>query len=346
MKKLFISYSHKNIEKVSSLVNMIASPDIDIWIDEKSIAPGQRYTTAIFEAIHDSDVYVVCLSNDCSNSSWVKNEMDFAIKEKIVRQNFRVLPVLLEDCEIPTVLSNIDYIDGRGSVTQTAESLIEVLGIDKDFGEETRISGITFEISKETNVEVGPFCEETTKSDLEKNTDDVLKQLRKKAQGILINFVSISEFDLFSEIPRFKNGLISENVSTVTGSTTGSIRNRVSISITALNPDVKRLSRLLTDRLSVLTVSSMTIMLSNNNIRGEYARAFAVSCFERLQDEYTILSYDPANGAKIMYDEDVFLCIKCSEEGLAVKFETKYDWQFEDKFKSFSLEAFISWLIS
>jgi hypothetical protein len=46
------------------------------------------------------------------------------------------------------------------------------------------------------------------------------------------------------------------------------------------------------------------------------------------------------------YDEDVFLYVKCSEEGLAVKFETKYDWQFENKFKSFSLEAFISWLIS
>ena len=96
MKKLFISYSHKNIEKVSYLVNMIASPNIDIWMDEKSIAPGQRYTTAILEAIHDSDVYVIFLSCDCLNSSWVMNEMDFAIKEKIVRQDFRVLPVLLD----------------------------------------------------------------------------------------------------------------------------------------------------------------------------------------------------------------------------------------------------------
>lgn len=51
MNKIFISYSHKNIDVVSSLVNMIASPNIDIWIDEKSIAPGQRYATAIFEAI-------------------------------------------------------------------------------------------------------------------------------------------------------------------------------------------------------------------------------------------------------------------------------------------------------
>ena len=38
MNKIFISYSHKNIDVVSSLVNMIASPNIDIWIDEKSIA--------------------------------------------------------------------------------------------------------------------------------------------------------------------------------------------------------------------------------------------------------------------------------------------------------------------
>ena len=345
MKKIFISYSHKNIETVSSFANMIASPNTDIWIDEKSIAPGQRYATAIFEAIKNSDVYVIFLSKDSLESPWVMTELDFAINEQINRQGFRIIPVLLEDCNMPAVLSNIDYVDGRSSVVQIAEIFNRELGIEKEYSQATKLSGITFQISQETNVEITPLCIDTTREDLEKDTHNILIELRKRAQGILLNFVSIEEFDLFSELPRFKNGLCYEMVSMIEGSTSGSIKNQVSIFVTVFNPDIKRLSRLLNDRLEVLQLTSMTILLSNSNVIGNNARTFAIKCFERLQDGYTILSYDLDNGAKIEYSEDVYLYVKCTDDALSIKFETKYDWQFEKKYKEFSFDAFVKWLI-
>lgn len=346
MQKLFISYSHKNIDTVSSFVNMIASPNVDIWIDEKSIAHGQRYATAIFEAIKNSNVYVIFLSKDSLDSRWVIHELDFAINEKINRKDFRIMPVLLEECEIPTVLSNIDYIDGRCSILQLAEIFNTELGIEKNISNETKLSGITFQISKETNIEIGPFCNDTTREDLEKDTENVLVELRRKAQGILINFISPKEFDLLSDIPRFKNGLFYETISTVGGTTAGSIKNKVSIFITAFNPNIKRLTRLLNDRLEILQLTSMTILLSNSNFIGNNANDFATMCFERIQDEYTILSYDPDNGAKIEYCDDVYLYIRCTDDALSIKFETKYDWQFERKYKEFSFETFVKWLIN
>lgn len=345
MNKIFISYSHKNIDVVSSLVNMIASPNIDIWIDEKSIAPGQRYATAIFEAIKNSNVYVIFLSKDALDSPWVMTELDFAINEQISRKDFRIMPVLLETCDIPAVLSNVDYIDGRCPVYQIAEIFNRELKIEKEASKETKLSGVTFQISRVTGIEIGPLCNDTTKEDLEKDTANILTELRKKAQGILINFVSMQEFDLFSEVPRFKNGLVHESVATVSGAFDGGIRNKVSISITAFNPSIKRLTRLLNERLEVLGLSSVTILLSNSEFTGSNAKEFAVRCFERLQDEYTILSYDLDNGAKIEYSDDVYLYIKCTDDALSVKFETKYDWQFENKYKEFSFDDFVKWLI-
>ena len=292
MNKIFISYSHKNADTVLSFVNMIASPNIDLWIDEKSIAPGQRYATAIFEAIRNSNVYVIFLSKDALASQWVMSELDYAINEQINRQDFRIVPVLLETCDIPAVLSNVDYVDGRCSISQIAEAFNRELNIQKEASEGTKLAGITFQISKVSGVEVGPLCSDTTREDLEKDTENILQELRKKAQGILINFVSMKEFDLFSDMPRFRNGLVHESVVSVGGAFDGGIRNKVSISITAFNPDIKRLTRLLNERLGVLGLSSVTILLSNNDFTGGNSKASAIKFFERVQDQYTILSYD------------------------------------------------------
>ena len=345
MNKIFISYSHKNADTVLSFVNMIASPNIDLWIDEKSIAPGQRYATAIFEAIRNSNVYVIFLSKDALASQWVMSELDYAINEQINRQDFRIVPVLLETCDIPAVLSNVDYVDGRCSISQIAEAFNRELNIQKEASEGTKLAGITFQISKVSGVEVGPLCSDTTREDLEKDTENIMQELRKKAQGILINFVSMKEFDLFSDMPRFRNGLVHESVVSVGGAFDGGIRNKVSISITAFNPDIKRLTRLLNERLGVLGLSSVTILLSNNDFTGGNSKASAIKFFERLQDQYTILSYDLDVGAKIEYCDDVYLYVKCTVDALSIKFETKYDWQFEKKYKEFSFENFVKWLI-
>lgn len=102
----------------------------------------------------------------------------------------------------------------------------------------------------------------------------------------------MKEFDLFSDMPRFRNGLVHESVVSVGGAFDGGIRNKVSISITAFNPDIKRLTRLLNERLGVLGLSSVTILLSNNDFTGGNSKASAIKFFERVQDQYTILSYD------------------------------------------------------
>ena len=122
-KKLFISYSHEDSSKVKTFALLLSMNGFDLWMDEKDISSGDNYTTRIFNGIHDSDIYLVFLSQASLNSDWVNAEIDFALREKIERKRLVIIPVLLEDVEVPVSLSNIDYLDARFSIQMAIQEL-------------------------------------------------------------------------------------------------------------------------------------------------------------------------------------------------------------------------------
>ena len=105
------------------------------------------------------------------------------------------------------------------NVTVQESDLIYCGQVHKDDG--ISISSIAFEISQKTDVEVGPFSEGITTKDLEENQNTILRSLRKKAHGILLNFVSAEDFDFQSDLPKYKNGMYEEEVIKISGGTSG-----------------------------------------------------------------------------------------------------------------------------
>ena len=185
----------------------------DLWMDEKNVTFGGYYTTEILKGIHEADIYVIFLSQNSVQSSWVDAEIDFALREKIERKKLIIVPVRLDDVEIPIPLSNIDYVDARFSVVMAADQMAEIFGKenrkgsvfgDSDVG--INIISISFEIAEDTVVQVGPFHDGITIKDLEEDRKQILKKLRKKAHGILLNFVSAEHFDFQSQFPKYKIG--------------------------------------------------------------------------------------------------------------------------------------------
>lgn len=125
MKKLFISYSHDDIIKVKRFALLLSLHGFDLWMDEKNISSGDNYTTKILSGIHESDAYLVFLSKSSVKSPWVNAEIDFALREKIERKRLTIIPILLEDVDIPVSLLNIDYLDARFSMQ---EAVIDFAG--------------------------------------------------------------------------------------------------------------------------------------------------------------------------------------------------------------------------
>ena len=73
-------------------------------------------------------MYLVFLSENSIKSRWVNAEIDFALREKIERKKLVIVPVRLDDSEVPVALTNIDYVDARFSVIAAADELAEKFG--------------------------------------------------------------------------------------------------------------------------------------------------------------------------------------------------------------------------
>lgn len=124
-RKLFISCSHEDVQTVKQFALRLSLHGFDLGMDEKDVSFGGNYTTAILQGIHEADVYLVFLSENSIQSHWVNAEIDFALKEKIEGKKLVIVPVRLDDSEIPVALSNLNYIDARFSVITAADELAE-----------------------------------------------------------------------------------------------------------------------------------------------------------------------------------------------------------------------------
>lgn len=345
-KKMFISYCHEDSSKVKKFAFLLSLRGFDLWMDEKNIANGDSYTTKILNGIHDSDVYIIFLSEAALKSAWVGAEIDFAIHEKIEKGKLIVVPVLLEDVEIPVPLSNIDYLDARFSMQKAIEELSEKYQGEKIEHNRIVVSSIAFSISEDTSVQVGGFYHDSmTLGDLKEDRERVLSDLRKKAYGILMNFVSANDFDFQSEKPKFTNGLYEESVIKIAGSIDDSVRERITVETVVYNPSMSKVNRLMKERLGVLSINAIALGFSIPLKDGESMLDVGKRCFQKIQEDYIILSYDSLDGAKIEIAEDFYLSLLFSDDIMKVKLSTKYRSQFEQKMKDFSVFDFIKKLL-
>lgn len=340
-KKLFISYSHKDAKVVKDFAFSLSLRGFDIWLDEKDLASGENYTTRIFNEIHNADVYLVFLSKESLKSTWVEAEIDFALHEKIEKKRLSVVPVLLEDVDIPVSLSNLDYVDARESVQKAVQKFASKHCSDKIEKDDVVISSVAFSMSQDTSVEVGPFCN-ASEEDLKNDRQRVLSELRKKSYGILMNFVSVVDFDFSSEKPKFCNGLCEESVAKTEGSTEGSFGECVTVDTVVFNPDIDKVNRLIKYRSEILDIKEITFSFSVPCPDGKTMSDFGSGCFQKIQNDYIIHSYDPVEGIRFEVCDGLYISLAFTDEVMRVKFSAKYSHQLADKLKKVSVYDFIT----
>lgn len=344
--RLFISYSHQDTDKVISIVRQLALNGYDIWMDAKDIVPGDNYIYKIFEGVHSSDVYVIFLSNASINSNYVRAELSHAVKRQIENPTFKILPILLEEVGIPQVISNIDYVDATIVTSNVIDDLYNILRVDVSNKSATlRLSSIEFILAKNTTVEFDANSN-FEKEELAEDCDRVLSGLRSKAYGILMNFISIDEFDIMSELPHFTNGIYEECITTEPGSMIGSNCKRVSLSIIVFNPDEDKVKLLLEKNNDLLVFKSITFGFSVPMKDGESYETVGKRCLTKLRNSYIILEYSVKHGAKIQLEEDFYLSFAISNEQIRITLDSKYDFQLSNKLKEFDVYKFINVLLS
>lgn len=91
-KTVFISYSQNDKERVSLFASIMAQHGFDIWMDVKKIHLGESIISAIADGLDNSDIYMVFISHNSNNSSWVNEELNIALTNNIEKRNLKLFP--------------------------------------------------------------------------------------------------------------------------------------------------------------------------------------------------------------------------------------------------------------
>lgn len=111
--KVFLSHSSKDKLFVEKLARDILALDVDVWLDQWEMKIGDSLFDKIEEGIESSDYVIIVLSNDSVNSFWVKKELNAFLCNEIISKSKKILPVLIDDCNIPVFLREKLYADFR-----------------------------------------------------------------------------------------------------------------------------------------------------------------------------------------------------------------------------------------
>lgn len=93
---VFISYSHKDYDEVSAVINELQSQNYRVWYDE-GIDSGTEWDKNIATHVEECEYFIAFISENYINSSNCKDELNFA--RDLEKKRFLVY---LEEVDLPS----------------------------------------------------------------------------------------------------------------------------------------------------------------------------------------------------------------------------------------------------
>jgi len=122
---IFISYNHSDKKFVDLLANQLVQRHVNVWLDRWELSIGDTILEKVQEAIDGSSALLVILSKTSVQSEWCKKEINGGLLKELEEKRVFVLPVLLEDCEMPLFARGKLYADFRGSFDEGLSVVLE-----------------------------------------------------------------------------------------------------------------------------------------------------------------------------------------------------------------------------
>jgi hypothetical protein len=127
--RIFISHSSKDRPFVERLAADLDTAHLRPWIDFRELKVGDSIVQKISASLTDSDYVIAVLSKASVSSRWVQQEMNASLMSELSGQGTVLLPVLIEDCELPALLKDKVYADCRGA--SYGSGLLRILDVLK-----------------------------------------------------------------------------------------------------------------------------------------------------------------------------------------------------------------------
>lgn len=125
--KVFISHPKEDTEFARALARELKKRKYETWLDVSDLKIGENIFETINQRIKDSDFIVVVLSKAFARAKGVHAELSAYLAKEVSTKKQAILPVLIEDCEIPMMLRDRFYADFRGSFDVGLNALVSTL---------------------------------------------------------------------------------------------------------------------------------------------------------------------------------------------------------------------------
>jgi len=126
--KVFISYATEDISQARELSLYLKENRFDPWLDKEKLKVGDNWDLKIKQALKNSDFVILLLSStSIKKRGYFQREFKLALKyleERLIDDTY-ILPVLLNECDVPEQLTSIQWIkyDQPNFNTEIVEAL-------------------------------------------------------------------------------------------------------------------------------------------------------------------------------------------------------------------------------
>lgn len=124
---IFISYSHADREFVEKMAAHLVKHKTNVWVDTWELNVGDSILDRIQEAIQGSSALLIVLSQASTQSEWCRKELSAGLIRELDEKRIIVLPVLIEDCDIPVFLRDKMYADMRHDFDSGLKSILDAV---------------------------------------------------------------------------------------------------------------------------------------------------------------------------------------------------------------------------
>ena len=122
MVNVFVSYSEEDHLAATLVSTLRGNPQVRLFIADEVKTPGMSIRQKVDIALRQAQVFLLLWSERSQESSWVSYEIEAALKLQK-----HIIPVLVEDIELPGVLADIEavplYRDSRANMHLIADLL-------------------------------------------------------------------------------------------------------------------------------------------------------------------------------------------------------------------------------
>jgi hypothetical protein len=112
--RAFLCHSAHDKPAIRSLCKKLKEDNIDAWLDEERILPGQYWEAEITRAMRSCDVVIACLSRKSVNKAgYVQKEIKYAVELAFEQpeDSIFLIPAKLDECDIPGSLSRLQWVN-------------------------------------------------------------------------------------------------------------------------------------------------------------------------------------------------------------------------------------------